>query len=187
MSEMQPSSRKREIVDRARRILEAEGRDALTMRRLADEIGIRAPSLYKHFPDKRAVEIALIEIGFLESAEAYDAALGLEDGRSPLRRLAAAYRAYALAHPHLYRLMTEDPLPRERLQPGIEARGAEPLLRIVPDPDLARAVWAFAHGMTILELNARFPPDAGLDAAWEAGISALSVVRYPSLRTTDNG
>ena len=35
----------------ARWILEAEGRDALTMRRLGAEVGIRAPSLYKHFPD----------------------------------------------------------------------------------------------------------------------------------------
>jgi AcrR family transcriptional regulator len=168
--------RRQEIINCARRILETEGRDALTMRRLADEIGIRAPSLYKHFPDKRAVEIALIEIGFLESAEVYEAEIAIEDERSPLQRIAVAYRRYALAHPHLYRLMTEEPLPRERLQPGVEDRGAEPLMRIVPDPDLARAVWAFAHGMTILELNDRFPPDADLDAAWEVGINGLSVI-----------
>lgn len=187
MREAVSTPRRREIIDCARRILETEGRDALTMRRLAEEIGIRAPSLYKHFPDKRAVEIALIEIGFLESAEAYEAEIAKEDERSPLQRLATAYRAYALAHPHVYRLMTEEPLPRERLQPGVENRGAEPLTRIVPDPDLARAVWAFAHGMTILELNDRFPPDADLDAAWEAGVNALSVVRYPSPLITENG
>lgn len=178
MSGTASTPRRREIIDRARQILEIEGRDALTMRRLAEEIGIRAPSLYKHFPDKRAVEIALIEIGFLESAEAYDAEIAIDDERSPLQRLAAAYRDYALAHPHLYRLMTEDPLPRERLTPGVETHGAEPLLRIVPNPDMARAVWAFAHGMTILELNGRFPPDADLDAAWEAGMNALSVDRF---------
>lgn len=176
MSESLTTSRRQEIIASARRILETEGRDALTMRRLADEIGIRAPSLYKHFPDKRAVEIALIEIGFLESAEAYEIAIAIKDGRSPLQRLAIAYRGYALAHPHLYRLMTEEPLPRERLQPGVENRGAEPLTRIVPDPDLARAVWAFAHGMTILELNNRFPQDADLDAAWEAGINGLAAI-----------
>jgi hypothetical protein len=39
--------------------------------------------------------------------------------------------------------------------------------------DLARAAWAFAHGMTILELNKRFPADADLDAAWKQGINAL--------------
>ena len=44
-----------------------------------------------------------------------------------------------------------------------------------PDPlvALARAAWAFGHGMTILELNNRFPPDADLDAAWEHGIAAF--------------
>ena len=41
------------------------------------------------------------------------------------------------------------------------------------DGDRARAIWAFAHGMTILELNGRFPPGADLDAAWEHGIAAF--------------
>jgi len=169
------SPRRREIVETALRILEAEGREALTMRRLAGEIGIRAPSLYKHFPDKAAVEIALIEIGFTGMADALDTALAQEDdhGCSPLERLAIAYRRYALEHPHLYRLLTSDPLPRERLQPGVEARAAWPLVRTVQDPDLARAVWAFAHGMVILELNGRFPPDADLDGAWRAGVGGF--------------
>ncbi|MGH2548578.1 MAG: TetR/AcrR family transcriptional regulator [Thermomicrobiales bacterium] len=173
MSNETLTARRREIIDRARGILESEGRDALTMRRLAEEIGIRAPSLYKHFPDKRAVEIAVIEIGFLESADALEAGIAIDDARSPLQRLATAYRAYALAHPHLYRLMTEDELPRNRLTPGIEERGAEPLIRLVPNVDRARAIWAFAHGMIILELEGRFPPGADLDAAWEVGITAL--------------
>jgi hypothetical protein len=39
--------------------------------------------------------------------------------------------------------------------------------------DRARAVWVFAHGMVVLELAERFPPDADLDAAWRAGITVL--------------
>src|SRR5580700_2016384 len=50
-----------ETVVAARRLLEDEGPGALTMRRLADELGIRAPSLYKHFASKAAVELAVIE------------------------------------------------------------------------------------------------------------------------------
>jgi AcrR family transcriptional regulator len=171
------SPRRREIVETALRILEAEGRDALTMRRLAGEIGIRAPSLYKHFPDKAAVEIALIEIGFTGMAEALEAALEQEDDHSPLERLATAYRQYALDHPHLYRLLTGEPLPRERLRPGVEDRAAWPLVRVVQDPDRARALWAFAHGMVILELNSRFPPNADLDAAWRAGVEGFEAAR----------
>ena len=34
-------------------------------------------------------------------------------------------------------------------------------------------MWAFAHGMVMLELDHRFPADADLDAAWEAGIAAF--------------
>jgi len=52
-----------EIVDAAREALEAGGLDALSMRRLADRLGIRAPSLYKHFPDKGALEAALMADG----------------------------------------------------------------------------------------------------------------------------
>ena len=70
--------------------------------------------------------------------------------------------------------MTERPLQRERLTPGAEARAAAPVLRATgDDPDAARAAWAFAHGMTILELNGRFPPDADLDAAWRRGLDAF--------------
>jgi AcrR family transcriptional regulator len=165
------SPRARTVVAAARQILERDGRDGLTMRRLGEAVGIRAPSLYKHFPDKAAVEIALIEEGFAEIADAFEAALA-EHGAT-LPTLATAYRAFAWAHPHLYHLITEGPLPRERLRPGVEARAAAPLLRVAGDPDLARAVWAFAHGMVILELNGRFPPGADIDAAWAAGIAAF--------------
>jgi AcrR family transcriptional regulator len=158
------------IVVAARQILEEEGRDALTMRRLGAAVGIRAPSLYKHFPDKTSVEAALIETGFEEIAEALQAAAE-QDGS--LSALGAAYRRYARDHPHLYRLITAGPLPRERLQPGVEDRAAAPILAVTGDPDLARACWAFAHGMVILELDGRFPTGADLDAAWTAGISAL--------------
>jgi AcrR family transcriptional regulator len=172
LPETSPTSpRARGIAAAARQILEEEGREALTMRRLGEAVGIRAPSLYKHFPDKAAVEIVLIEAGFAESAAAFKEAL--QKHGETLPAIAAAYRAFARQHPHLYRLMTEGPLPRDRLRPGAEAEAAAPLLQVIPDPDLARAAWAFAHGMTILELDGRFPPGADLDAAWTQGIAAL--------------
>jgi len=39
------------------------------MRRIADRLGMRAPSLYKHFPDKRALEAAVISDGLAEWAD----------------------------------------------------------------------------------------------------------------------
>jgi AcrR family transcriptional regulator len=47
-------------------LLDEHGIDALTMRRLAARLGIEAPSLYKHLPDKAAVEAAVIATGLLD-------------------------------------------------------------------------------------------------------------------------
>jgi AcrR family transcriptional regulator len=171
------SARAREVVAAARRLLEEEGAEALTMRRLADRLGIQAPSLYKHLPDKTALEAAIIATGMEEAAAAFEAATAegrVEGGGAgALPALAAAYRGFALDHPHLYRLMHDGPLPREHLPPGLEERTAAPLLRAAGSRAKARAVWAFAHGMVMLELDHRFPPDADLDAAWRAGIAAF--------------
>jgi AcrR family transcriptional regulator len=201
------------MVAAGRRLLEEEGPEALTMRRLAERLGIRAPSLYKHLPDKAALEAAIIATGFEEAAAAFEAAVdgaaegggqgahggaggtasdgagtgaggalpasgtgGVLPASGPggaLPALAAAYRRFALAHPHLYRLMTNGPLPREHLPPGLEDRTAAPVLRAAGSQARARAVWAFAHGMVMLELDHRFPGDADLDAAWQAGIAAF--------------
>ena len=169
------SPRARAVVAAASRILEQDGPEALTMRRLGEAVGIRAPSLYKHFPDKSAVEIALIDDGFEAMAVAFETAL-VKHGAS-LAVLARAYRDFARAHPHLYRLITAGPLPRERLRSGVEARAAAPLMRAAGDPDLARAVWAFAHGMVVLELAGRFPPDAELERAWAQAVDAFSAAR----------
>jgi AcrR family transcriptional regulator len=164
--------RARQIVQVARELLEREGAEALTMRRLAERLGIRAPSLYKHLSDKAALEAAIIATGLEDIAAVLEAALSAA-GTEPLAALATAYRTFALAHPHLYRLMTDQPLPRNRLPTGVEARAAAPLLRAAGDQDLARAVWAFAHGMVQLELARRFPPDADLHTAWQEGITAF--------------
>ena len=165
------SPRAREIVAAARELLEAEGPEGLSMRRVAERVGIRAPSIYKHLPDKQALEAALISAGFVEWAEVFEAAVGESE---PLAALTRAYRGYAKCHPHLYRLMTERPLARDRLAPGVEERAARPIVAAVGgDPDAARALWAFAHGMTILELDERFPPGADLEAAWATGIAGF--------------
>jgi AcrR family transcriptional regulator len=161
-----------EIVAAARLILERSGQEALSMRAIAEELGIRAPSLYKHVADKETLEVALIADALAETAEVFEAATA--GSHDPLPAIARAYRGWALAHPHLYRLMMDRPLPRERLPSGLEARAAAPLVAATGgDPDAARAAFAFAHGMVVLELNDRFPPGADLDGAWTRGIDAF--------------
>lgn len=152
-------------------LLEEEGESSLTMRRLAGSLGIKAPSLYKHFSDKESLELELVVAGFEEVATRFEKAV--RRSRRPLTALALAYRAFAHDRPHLYRLMNDRPLPRERLPEGLEHRAAMPLLQATGSLDLARATWAMAHGLVMLELNGRFPADADVDAAWVAAVAAM--------------
>jgi hypothetical protein len=129
---------------------------------------------------KEDLEALLMAEAFRELGQQLHDAVGSSrkggSRRKALAALALVHRRWALAHPHLYRLVTGGPLPRERLPEGLEAWTAEPVVIAAGgDPDLARATWAFAHGMTILELDGRFPLDADLDAAWVSGIQALGV------------
>lgn len=163
------TERQRQIAAAARALLDDQGPEALTMRNVADALGIKAPSLYKHVPDKTALEALVVAAALTEMAETLEAA-------SPrgLPAIAKAYRDYALTHPHLYRLMNYRPLRRDLLPPGLEERTALPLLAAVGgNPAQARALWAFAHGMVSLELDARFPPDADLPAAWQSGLDSF--------------
>ena len=164
--------RAREIVTVARQLLEDEGLDSFSMRRLADRLGVRAPVIYKHFASKSALVAALISVGFEEQAALFEAVLTSSD--HPLTTIAGIYRAYGRDNPNLYRLMYDRDLERSLLLPGSEERAVIPAVRAAGgDRDLARAAWAFAHGMMILELNRRFPADADLDAAWRRGMAAL--------------
>ena len=80
----------------------------------------------------------------------------------------------ALRSPNLYRLATAGPLPRELLSPGLEGWAGEPFLLATGDSDTARAMWSFAHGMVILEIDRRYPEDADIDKAWAAGAAAFA-------------
>src|SRR5579859_3700251 len=168
----QLTPRAEQILTVARDLLEEEGPDALSMRRVAGRLGMRAPSLYKHFDSKEALTSALIVVAFEELATRFASAMS--GSSDPMPAIAAAYRAYGREHPHLYRLMTERPLERSPAVRQAEDRARAPANQAAgDDADLARALWGFAHGMTILELNHRFPAGADLDLAWERGVTAL--------------
>ena len=167
-----------EIIAAARTLLESEGRDALTMRRLGQALGIRAPSIYKHLPGKHAVEVALIEAGLAEMGEALHRAVSdpqAPPGTGAVARVLAVYRTEALVRPNLYRLATSGQLPRADLAPGLEDWAGQPWLLAAGDPVLAQAMWSFAHGMVILELDHRYPDGSDLDQTWRAGAEAFTL------------
>jgi AcrR family transcriptional regulator len=169
--------RARQIIDTARVLLEAVGSEGLTMRGLADELGIRAPSLYKHLNGRPALELALVEAGLDESGLALHAAVADPNG-DPVSNLLGVYRAVGQASPELYRLITASSFPRAELLPGLEAWAGEPFFLAVGEPYLAQALWSFAHGMLILELDGRFLAGSNLDRTWSAGTEAFTTARF---------
>lgn len=176
-------ARRDQIIRVAGEVLEQEGPDGLTMRAIAERLDIRAPSLYKHISDKRELEVALITEGFVQQTEAFEKAIA--EGGDTAMAIADAYRSWGLAHPHLYRLVNDQPLPREALPEGLEDRAVAIVLdSFGGDRDVARAAWAFAHGMVMLELADRFPSDADITLAWRTGIEGI-VSRTASTSTME--
>ncbi|MGW5382448.1 TetR/AcrR family transcriptional regulator [Nocardia sp. NPDC003963] len=162
-------NRREEIIDVAERLLERDGPDGVTMRRLAEQLGVRAPSLYKHVAGKADIEAALQQ----KALQRLTAALRPAED---LPALAAAYRRWALEHPRLYEFATRTSLARDRISPGVEDGAAAPLLRITGgDQITARALWGIAHGLVDLELAGRFPADADLDAVWTRAVAAFDL------------
>ena len=167
------SSRRDEILDVAAALLEEEGPDALTMRELADRMGIRAPSLYKHVRDKDDIVAGVQERALIDMARHLSEATG-----HGLAALAEAYRSWARAHPRLYEVATRRPLARDRIAPGVEYAAAAPLVAAVGgDEHVARALWALAHGLVDLELSDRFPPGADLDTTWRTALTGFEQYR----------
>lgn len=164
-------SRVDDVVAAARRVLDRDGPQGLTMRSVADELRIKAPSLYKHVAGKAAIEVELIAATLAEIGEALHATLA-EGGSTA--DLLATYRREARANPNMYRLATTGALPRDRLPPGLEDWAGEPFLLVTGEPHRAQALWSFAHGMVILELDGRFPADADLDRTWAEGAAAFA-------------
>ena len=167
--------RRTQLVAAARHLLETEGPEALTIRRLGEAVGIRGPSVYKHVPDKGTIEDLLAEAGLSELGEA------LQGVAPTFAALSTGYRTWALAHPHMHRLLSSRPLNRPRLPTGLEDRAASPLVAACGgDVDLSRAAWATMNGLVDLELAGRFPPGTDLPAVYAAASRAYEVVRPPT-------
>lgn len=163
-----------EIVAAARAVLEDEGYDAVTMRRVAADLGIQAPSLYKHVAGKAAIEVLLAEDAMVEVGEALHGALARPGRRGPVAAVAHTYRAYGTGHPNLYRLVTGPSFPRAELSPGIEDWAGAPFALATGDAHRGQAFWAWAHGMVTLEIDDRFVPGSNLDRTWAEGVRAFA-------------
>src|SRR5215471_2226847 len=82
------------IVAAARRILEADGLPAVTMRAVADAVGVKGPSLYKRVPDRAALLRIVAEGVAADLERTLSLAAGDADPRERLRSAVLAYRDF---------------------------------------------------------------------------------------------
>lgn len=164
-----------EIAAAARDLLEAEGIASLSMRNIAAQLGMRAASLYEHFADKRSVENAVIAAGLYDQGDYIREVIAADPEAPRIPTIARAFRAFALAHPELYRLIMARDLDRDA--PNVaeaELYAGAPIRDEVGEHrNFSLSTWAFAHGMVDLELNQRFPPGFDVEGVWADGIGAL--------------
>jgi len=92
----------------AAELLEQSGQEqAVTLRAVARQVGIAAPSIYSHFPDRESILMAAVERAFAELAEQLRAARAAAgtDPVARLRALSAAYLDFSRLRPQRYRVM----------------------------------------------------------------------------------
>ncbi len=169
------------IVAAGRSILDADGLDGLTMQAVASVVGVRAPSLYKRVRSRDDLIRLIANDVALELTRVLDAAATSGDPRTDLRASAERFRSWALDHPEAYALLFARLPERARVDPDVNARASEALLRTAsrlagPDHALeaARLAVAWATGFVNMELAGAFRLGGDVDRAFDYGIDRLT-------------
>ncbi len=189
-----------ELLAAAGRLLDEGGDAALTMRAVARMVGAAPQSVYLHFPNREELLWSVMTIRFDELRRQLDTAE--QRPTTPptrvdrLRRRCVAYCAFALEHPHRYRLLLDRQAPERHQRPSAEFPGAPVLAGFIdaildmhagvvsetsPSPQdafvAATDLVAILHGAVLLRTGLpsfRWPP---LDGVIDRAISDLTVNR----------
>ena len=163
------------ILGAARAIFEREGPAAMSMRRVAEAVGVTPMAIYRHFPNREALLKRISDDSFGEIARHWDARKAGGDPVAQLVAIQMIYLDYALAHPHLFdhafSVRRED---ARRFPEDFHARRS-PTLNVVHDAvveaqqagalragdawDIAMTLWAHSHGLIALYRAGRFSLD----------------------------
>ena len=100
-----------EIKEIAVRQLAEGGVGSVALLRIAKEIGMSGPALYRYFASRDELLAELVVDAYTDAAEAIHAVDASAGGRAALHALAAAFRDWAVADPHLYQLIQGTPVP----------------------------------------------------------------------------
>ena len=170
------------IIDAGLELLESGGLDAVTMAAIADRVGVKPASLYKHVRDRSALIGAVVEATAL--ALGRDLAAGDDPAATPRARLTTMgrrYRAYAAGHPRATALLFAHLGAGVSLGADASRTAAAPVLGVAaalagPDRalEVARVLTAFVHGFTSMEAAGAFRLGGDVDAAFETGLAILA-------------
>jgi len=158
------------ILAAARTLFDKEGEAGLSMRRIADAVGVTPMALYKHFADKDALCNALMADGFA----AWEARVAAIKARDPVKWLAAmgtAFLDFALEEPRRYEAAFLMRASQARRYPQDFAGGRSPAMaQAHARIELARAAGYFPAKISTLDIGLAFAALAqGLVSMYQAG------------------
>lgn len=163
------------ILRAAHKLFDREGAEAVSMRRVADVVGITPMAIYRHFPNREALLKRISDDSFRSVADSWQEYDAHADVIARLCATQMLYLDYALAHPHLFdhafsvrrddaRQFPEDF--RARRSPTLNvvadtlAEGMRDGVLRKDDPwDVAMTFWAHTHGLIALYRAGRFSYD----------------------------
>ena len=169
------------IIAAAGEILEAGDLDAVTMAAVAERVGVRGPSLYKHVPNRAVLIRGIAERVAADLRVTIERAAGRQrEPRAALRAAVVAYRRYVHANRNGYGLLFAHLLPESMPDAALVASAGVPIVRWMEDLvgperalEAARTLVAWAHGFVSMELGGAFRLGGSVDAAFEFGADAV--------------
>ncbi len=150
---------KRTLVSTARRLVERQGPDGVTVTGVAKQCGVSVAAPYRHFEDKKALLAAVAQEGFVELVDRMtEAAATGGSARERIISSGVAYVRFAMGNPNLFRLMyamelrDREALAGDELWETVGGLIGEADLKVPLDLAL-RTAWALAHGLAALRVG----------------------------------
>jgi AcrR family transcriptional regulator len=189
-----------EIIAAATELLAAAGRaDDVSIRAVADAVGVTSPSIYLHFEDKNALLGAVVAEVFAELDKAMlSAADGMTEPLARLRAFGMAYVQFALSHQEHYRIAAMDPCPMpivdEVLASGAFVHFNQTVLDCMRagifaegDPlPVTLELWSAAHGIASLMITKPYLPWGDPDVITDRVLCAAALGRAAAGLVGDN-
>lgn len=169
------------IVATASAMIEQDGVEALSLGKLAEALGVRAPSLYRYFKNKAA----LLQAVNLRTLEELFAALNearTQHASGPYEQLVAvahAFRLFAHGHPRRYVLAMTAEVAVTRPDEDLLVEMILPIQAIVAELageavslSALRGYLALTHGFAMLEVHGQLQRGGNLTAAFDDSLRA---------------